>query len=288
MAVEALKSFFDIATVVLLFLTFLAGAGVLLTGNVINKQQAAQLHQFDSDLTHAKTELGKQQERAAKAEAQIASADAASKDAVAKVAIAEARVAEASAKAESFRLDIARAEEAASQAKAQVAQATAEAAKANLELAKIKSPRSVTDPLALTEALKAFGGTEYLIVGCFQDQDSIDLLKQIDQVLTDAGWKRGKIPSQNSFGDIVLNISKDFAVPISSRSGVFVAAQSKEQIEALKMVPMPLLPMYIRAAMALKGGLASGISPSQDGLMSPLVVEAGDSTSVFIIVGKKP
>lgn len=69
MSIEVLKSIFDIATVVLLFLTFLAGAGVLITGNIINDRQATQLQTFDSGLTAAKTELGKQQERAANADA---------------------------------------------------------------------------------------------------------------------------------------------------------------------------------------------------------------------------
>ena len=45
MSVEAWKSAFDIATVVLLFLTFAAGAGVLITGNIINKRQTGKLHQ---------------------------------------------------------------------------------------------------------------------------------------------------------------------------------------------------------------------------------------------------
>ena len=68
MSVEALKSFFDIGTVILLFLTFAFGAGVLVTGSIINSRQDKQLRQFDKDLTDAKTELGKQQERAALAE----------------------------------------------------------------------------------------------------------------------------------------------------------------------------------------------------------------------------
>jgi hypothetical protein len=44
-SVESWKSFFDVATVALLFLTFLAGAGVLLTGNIINERQSKQLRQ---------------------------------------------------------------------------------------------------------------------------------------------------------------------------------------------------------------------------------------------------
>jgi len=98
-SVEAWKSFFDAATVILLFLTFLAGAGVLLTGNVINRRQESKLHQFDKDLTIAKTGLAKQQERAATAEGLIA--------------LADQHAEEAKAKAEAFRLDIAKANKAA-------------------------------------------------------------------------------------------------------------------------------------------------------------------------------
>jgi hypothetical protein len=63
-----LKSLFDVLTLVLLGLTFFAGAGVLITGNVINRRQAEQLRRFNSDLTAAETELGKQQERAREAD----------------------------------------------------------------------------------------------------------------------------------------------------------------------------------------------------------------------------
>jgi hypothetical protein len=72
MSVEGLKSVFDVLTVVVLFLAFLFGAGVLITGNIINKRQAEQLRQFDKDVTEAKTELGKQQTRAAEADAKVA------------------------------------------------------------------------------------------------------------------------------------------------------------------------------------------------------------------------
>jgi hypothetical protein len=216
---------------------------------------------------------GEANERAGKAQASLA--------------LAEQQSAEANAKAEGFRRDIAKSNEVAAQAQAQVAGAMAEAARANLELAKLKAPRTITDSVALTGTLKAFSGTEYTIIGCFQDQESIDLLVQLDKVLTDAGWTRGELPPQNSFGDIHLNISKELSVPITSRSGIYVGAQSAETLDALRATPQPLLPEYIRAAMALRGGLASGVNPSQEDLMSPLPVDPGNSASVFIIVGKK-
>jgi hypothetical protein len=68
MTVEGIKSFFDWVVVVLAGLTFVSIAVVLVTGNIINNRQATQLREFDQGLTAAKTELGKQQERAATAE----------------------------------------------------------------------------------------------------------------------------------------------------------------------------------------------------------------------------
>lgn len=50
MSMETLKLIFDWATVVLLFLTFAAGAGVLYTGSIINERQAGQIKQFEKDL----------------------------------------------------------------------------------------------------------------------------------------------------------------------------------------------------------------------------------------------
>src|SRR5271163_13602 len=84
MTVEALKTIFDWVAVILLFLTFASGVGVLITGNIINKRQGQQLRQFDIDLTGAKTDLGRQQERAASAEAKASDAKAAASDALAK------------------------------------------------------------------------------------------------------------------------------------------------------------------------------------------------------------
>ncbi|MBB5059181.1 hypothetical protein HDF16_003904 [Granulicella aggregans] len=95
-----------------------------------------------------------------------------------------------------------------------------------------------------------------------------------------------QVTPQNSFGDVQLTISKDFSVPIAMRSGVYVGAQSSNRA-ALPSEPIQMLPEYIRAAMALKGGLATDIAP-QEGDLGPLSVDEGGSKSVFILVGKKP
>ena len=67
MSLEWWKSFFEIGGVILLFLTFTFGSGVAFISNKLSDRQAAQPRDFDSELTTAKIELGKQQERAAKA-----------------------------------------------------------------------------------------------------------------------------------------------------------------------------------------------------------------------------
>lgn len=61
MSVESWKSIFDAVAVLAAAITFLAGLGALCTGNILNKRQAAQIRQFDSELTDAKTDLVKQQ-----------------------------------------------------------------------------------------------------------------------------------------------------------------------------------------------------------------------------------
>ncbi len=71
MSVELWKSIFDWATVILIACTVVSGAGALITGDIISRRQEAKLRQFDKDLTGAKTELGKQQERAAEAELRL-------------------------------------------------------------------------------------------------------------------------------------------------------------------------------------------------------------------------
>lgn len=189
---------------------------------------------------------------------------------------------------ESFEKDIVSAKTLAASAESHLADALQRTVQAEAELDRIRTPRSLKNPSALQGALKEFRGTEYKILGCFQDQESVDLLVQIDKVLSGAGWTRGKPTPELPIGDIQLNISKDFAVPITTRSGIFVGVQSTETVDALNATPLLLRPTYIRAAMLLKGALAASMRPSEAELSTPLSADPGKSSDVFIIVGKKP
>jgi hypothetical protein len=192
MSVEDWKSLFDILTVVLLGLTFLAGAGVLITGNIINRRQVEKLRQFDSDLTLAKSDLSKQQERAAKAEASIA--------------LAEQHSAEANAKAEGFRFDIAKANESSAFAQAQVAGATAEAATATeraaaatraaeaekierLKLEQEIAPRRLTAAQMqdIAKQCQIFKGHTVSVVSYALDSEGAILAKQLISALSASG-----------------------------------------------------------------------------------------------------
>jgi hypothetical protein len=87
--------------------------------------------------------------------------------------------------AEGFQLQIAQANERASSAEQR-------ANEAELELARIKTPRSLIHVPELISALEPFRGTEYVFVSVFQDEESIYFLRAIDDVLQKAGWERGK------------------------------------------------------------------------------------------------
>ncbi len=193
MSLESWKSVFDWVALIAVFVTFAFGVGALWTGNIISHRQVERLRRFDSDLTAAKSDLAKQQERAAKAEASIATA--------------EQHSAEANAKAEGFRADIAKANESAMQAKAQVAEATAEAARANLELARVKMPRSLNEEQKerVARILDRFPNTQFAFV-VFSDPESLALLNDIDSALQKTSWIRVQAPPSFS-SDLVFNTS---------------------------------------------------------------------------------
>jgi len=132
MSVELWKSIFDWATVVLIAFTVVSGAGALITGDIISKRQEAKLRQFDTDLTGAKTELGKQQERAANAEHDAAEAKATASTANERTLTLQKAAADAKTAQQRVEIDLAKQQERA-----------ANAEKAFLELKRQTEPRRV-------------------------------------------------------------------------------------------------------------------------------------------------
>jgi len=73
MSVELWKVIFDWATVVLIALTVLSGAGALITGDILNKRQEEKLREFQEKLTDSQTRLSEQQERTLALQKQVIS-----------------------------------------------------------------------------------------------------------------------------------------------------------------------------------------------------------------------
>jgi hypothetical protein len=174
MSLEGWKTFFETGGVILLFLTFVFGAGAVLTSQRINSKQAGELRQFAINLSS-------QQERAANAE----------KDA------AEAKSTSASANERTLTLetDAANAKAAQQRVETELAKQQGRAAKAEKDLLelqqRIKTRHLSTEQESrLTDSLKAApirGLVEMMCV--LGDSESKDLATQLDRILKAAGWE---------------------------------------------------------------------------------------------------
>jgi hypothetical protein len=226
MSVEGIKAVFDWGAIILLFLTAVFGTGAFFTGNVINKRQAEQLRQFDHNLTEAKTELGKQQERAARADAQVAGLD---KDA-------------SDAKAAQQRVETELAKQ-----KERTASAEKAASDAALALARFKQPRSLSPEQqdTLITTLKPFAG-QHFAFAVFPDPEPLALLRMLDTILRSAGWQR--IPSQiDREGGVLVEAAGETAATIFD-SGItaYIAPDDTQSVpaestfcSALKVADLP-------------------------------------------------
>ena len=209
---------------------------------------------FDEILLHeAQTRTAFASERASAAYERAAETEreAAAENAIAAKSLAEAETARK--EAEGFQLRIAEANE-------RAASAEKNAAEAQLELGRLKSPRSLTHVPEMVLSLKQFEGTEYTFSFVFQDEDSIKLLRAIDDLLHQAGWKRLKPPH----GFPALNVfpgENDTAVKVGIATGLLVSVQSQESLEVLQKKNSQELPSYIRAADAVNLALSSNVFP---------------------------
>ena len=186
MSSESWKLVFEICALVAVGISVAAGAAALDLGNRINKSQAAQLRQFDKDLTAAKIELGEQETRAANAERDAAEAKKAAGD--------------AGAKAEGFRLDIAK--------------ANGRAAEANRIAEEEKLARvRIEEKLA---GWKLDAGAQQRIISKIKQYEKtpfdlgttpneLPFMETMDSILLGAGWTRQLPSSDNPLFNLLLN-----------------------------------------------------------------------------------
>jgi len=172
-SVESWKFIFDWVALIGVLVTLVSGIGALWTGNIINHRQEEQLRGFNVSLIAANDGLFKQQERAAKAEGNIA--------------LAEQHSAEANAKAEGFRLDIAKANESASQAQERAANLERENVTLQQKLANRRLTKAQHD--FLVDFLSKRRGT--IIIESMGDSESGMYAADFLKTFTDAGWTNG-------------------------------------------------------------------------------------------------
>jgi hypothetical protein len=143
--------------------------------------------------------------------------------------------------------EVATAKESAASALERAAGAEQRAAEANLELARLKSPRTLSpeQQTRLVDKLKAFSGQKYSF-NVFPDPEPINLLRLIDNVLKNAGWMR--IDSQ--VGDIVIEgagSAHDTGLQIGIKRTSSAALQQLAAFlaQSLTSEELPASPAYI-------------------------------------------
>jgi len=193
--------------------------------------------------------------------------------------------------ADSFEKDIVTAKQQAASAESHLAEALKQAADATAELNRLRSPRTLTNFHMLVADMKHFKNTNYKFVSVYPNDESIDLLKSIDDVLQQAGWNRQSQRGLN-LGIPALNITDahgTFVVAEGINTGVEISADSSESVAVLNSLPPDKLPTALRIAVTLRNALASGILPSNDVNTKVSVNEVKQPTDlVQIAVGQKP
>jgi hypothetical protein len=178
---------------------------------------------------------------------------------------------------------------------AKVRAVTKQATDATAELKRLKSPRSLSNESELVSALAPFKGTKYMFFSVFGDEESINLLKQIDGMLRRAEWKQCQPGSSCQPGRPfppalnILSHGTTLGVSQGVTAGITISVESTESAPSLQALPAEKLPPHVRAALALGSDLSSNLSPQQEnGVGKALNVISGTDRFVLISVGKKP
>ena len=209
---------------------------------------------------------------------------------------------EARKEADSYARDIAAAKQEAAnavshlaEAEKRLAESTEREASEEAKLAAIKTPRSLINTKELLATLKPLKGTEYTL-NVFQDDESVQFTKSVDEVLREAGWVRRQkgtyhlgIPSFSIFKGDTPN--HDESVPVCVETGIQIHVRSTRSLQALIATPATDLPISIRNAVTLRSALQGSIAPTEEHNVAERVTldEANPGEGPMVIcVGKKP
>jgi len=253
-------------------------------GIVMGQSEMAVLTRESGDAaTSART--ARQEADAVKGIADEARADA--KDALAKSQTAQRELAQSEADAAKAQTAASNALHTASEAGQVAHDARKEVAEAAEELKRVKAQRSILHLDNVIVALQQFSGAEYMFSGVGADEDSLTLIKQIDDILQKAGWKRqpahGVYPAINVFEPQTA----DQSVTVALMSGVNVSVDSQETFAQLQAKQIADLPEYVRAAISLTLNMFPNLYPPQETGTKANVIK-GNATVIRITVGHKP
>ncbi len=240
-------------------------------------------------VTATQHEIVQAEELAGNARTSSAEAANAAKRAVKAAKLAENVARGARQEADTFERRLASAEQKADEAESHLAEAVRRAVEATAALDRIRLPRLLTHIPELAATLKPFEGTEYTFESVFGDDESMQLLKQIDGMLQLAGWKRQKRTSA-PLGIPAFSIPGiEGVVNMGAHIGVYIVVESSESLQALQLLPIDKLPPHVRIAVLLNGGIFSNLSPPEDSKdFNVVAIDPGTSKVIRINVGRKP
>ncbi len=191
--------------------------------------------------------------------------------------------------ADSFEKDIVSARTQAAEAEAHLEEARKRAADTSAELERIKAPRSLTNTSALVDSLMPFKGTEFMFASVYFDDESLRLLRQIDSVLEQAGWKRQRHPGMNLGIPAIQITGRDDLVDTDISTDLHIDVESMVPLETLKARTRDNWPVQVRLAVLLNESLHAHLSPPEPLTPENVVgVVSGSSAVIRIRVGKKP
>ena len=284
-------SIFVTLVIVSIFGEVVADAGVFIFSKHLQTLEGADIQTLSQKselaLRHADDADSKAQSAAALLDIAKSNADTAKQSAGRAQTLAH----DARKEADSFERDIVTAKQQAALAESHLADALKQTADATAELNRLKSPRILTNVSMLVTEMRQFRDTNYKFVSVYPNDESIALLKSIDDVLQQAGWVRQSQQGLN-LGIPALNISDahgTFLVAEGINTGVEITADSSDTVAALNSLPPDKRPAPVRIALILRNVLASNLVPSHDLNTKVSVNEVKAPTSLIqIAVGQKP
>lgn len=209
------------------------------------------------------------------------------KDALRKAQKAQRELAHAESDAAKAQLVSSTASDTAHKAEEHLSAAVKRADELTEQLKRLTTPRSLTSIAQVTASLAPFRGTQYMWDGVCSDVECVDLLRNIDAVLQQAGWKREK--ANNKFPSLNVSGIAD-SISVSLQVGIELTTEAPNADALIANQNIAKAPIHIQAAAVLNLSLAANVYPPENPDKTPaklVHVSNGPSPVIRITVGRK-